>query len=161
VSIFHLRFEAKPEDDSGVGVRAAVASKGGETVLLVDDDPDLLSLLKRAYDRAGYRTVTAANGHQAGKVFDAELPDLVVTDIVMPDVEGIATILALRLKPRAPRIIAMSGAGRVGGNDFLKWAQHLGADRIIRKPFRMREILEMSRDLLQTNSFGDAQCKSC
>jgi CheY-like chemotaxis protein len=72
-------------------------------------------------------------------------PDLVVTDIVMPDIEGIGAIRVIKQSPRPPKVIAISGAGRGRGTDYLSWARHLGADEVLTKPFRMSELLKISQ----------------
>ena len=78
----------------------------------------------------------------------AHHPDLVVTDIVMPDIEGIAAIRAIKGAKRAPKVIAISGAGRGQGRDYLTWARHLGADEVLAKPFRMSELLKISQSVI-------------
>jgi DNA-binding response OmpR family regulator len=67
----------------------------------------------------------------------------------MPDQEGIETILQLKRRERAPKVIAISGGGRRAGQDFLEWARHLGADATLPKPFRTSEIIELARVLLE------------
>src|SRR3546814_15069762 len=66
----------------------------------------------------------------------------------MPDQEGIETILQLKRRERAPKVIAISGGGRRGGQDFLEWARHLGADATLPTPFRTSELIELARVLL-------------
>lgn len=117
-------------------------------VLIIDDDPALLRLMSMAFEEAGYATVSAANGLAGIRMADDCRPDLVVTDIVMPDVEGIGAIRALKGGKRPPKVIAISGAGRGHGRDYLAWARHLGADEVLAKPFRMSELLKISRSVI-------------
>jgi DNA-binding response OmpR family regulator len=117
-------------------------------VLLIDDDPALLGLMAHAFAAAGYATFTAENGRKGLALVDAYKPDLVVTDIVMPEMEGIGAILQIRRKPRPPKIIAISGAGPGGRRDYLKWAKHLGADEVLAKPFRMSQIVAVANRLI-------------
>lgn len=117
-------------------------------VLLIDDDPALLCLMAHAFAAAGYTTLTAENGRKGLLLVDACKPDLVVTDIVMPEMEGIGAILQIRRKAKPPKIIAISGAGPGGRRDYLKWAKHLGADEVLAKPFRMSQIVALSNRLI-------------
>ena len=121
-------------------------------VLLIDDDPALLWLMGQAFAAAGYATRSAENGRKGVGLIDAYQPDLVVTDIVMPEMEGIAAILEIRRKPRPPKIIAISGAGPGGRRNYLKWAKHLGADEVLAKPFRMSQIVALSTRLIDNHS---------
>lgn len=117
-------------------------------VLLIDDDLALLALMAHAFKAAGYTTLTAENGRKGLNLVDSFKPDLVVTDIVMPEMEGIGAILQLRRKPRPPKIIAISGAGPGGRRDYLSWAKHLGADEVLAKPFRMSQLVTLSDRLI-------------
>ena len=117
-------------------------------VLIIDDDPDLLAMMVAAFEGCGFETHSAANGYLGVKLFEAIDPDLVVTDIVMPEKEGIATIIELKRADKAPLVIAISGGGRFGGPSFLTWATHLGADAVIPKPFRMSTLVAKARELL-------------
>ena len=117
-------------------------------VLLIEDDPALLGLMAHAFAAAGYATHTAENGRKGLVLVDLVRPDLVVTDIVMPEMEGIGAILQIRRKPRPPKIIAISGAGPGGRRDYLSWAKHLGADEVLAKPFRMSQIVAVANRLV-------------
>lgn len=120
-------------------------------VLLIDDDAVLLDLMAHAFAAAGYTTHTAENGRKGLLMLDAVKPDLVVTDIVMPEMEGIGAILQIRRRPRPPMIIAISGAGPGGRRDYLSWARHLGADEVLSKPFRMSQIVALANRLIENN----------
>jgi DNA-binding response OmpR family regulator len=127
-------------------------SRTSGKVLLIDDDVALLGLMAQAFVAAGYTTRTAENGRQGLRLLDDYKPDLVVTDIVMPEMEGIGAILQMRRKPFPPRIIAISGAARGGRGDYLSWAKHLGADEVLAKPFRMSQIVALSDRVIHNNS---------
>jgi len=122
-------------------------------VLIIDDDPALLRLMSMAFNAAGFTTVAADNGRSGISLARTQRPDLVVTDIVMPDIEGIGAIRAIKGASRPPKVIAISGAGRGRGADYLAWARHLGADGVLAKPFRMTELLKMSRSVIASQSF--------
>jgi len=117
-------------------------------VLLIDDDAALLGLMAHAFTAAGYTTLTAENGRKGLRLLDSYKPHLVVTDIVMPEMEGIGAILQIKRKPQAPKIIAISGAGPGGRRDYLSWAKHLGADEVLAKPFRMSQITAVADRLI-------------
>lgn len=120
----------------------------GGRVLIIDDDAALLRLMSMAFEAAGYQTAAADNGRCGLRMAGAYKPDLVVTDIVMPDIEGIGCIRAIKQGARPPKVIAISGAGRARGADYLSWARHLGADQVLAKPFRMSELMKMSQAVI-------------
>ncbi|HVA15848.1 MAG TPA: response regulator [Stellaceae bacterium] len=114
-----------------------------DTILVIDDEPMIRHMITRILERASYAVVSAANGIQGLACFRRERPSLVITDLIMPDREGIETIrLILRDQPGMP-IIAISGSGRIGSADFLSMARELGASDILRKPFEPRDLLEL------------------
>jgi CheY-like chemotaxis protein len=117
-------------------------------VLIIDDDPVLLDLMTSAFRAAGYQTRAAENGRKGLELLDGYGPDLVITDIVMPEMEGIGAIMAIKRKPRPPKVIAISGVGRLRYGDYLTWASHLGADEVLAKPFKMSDILKLARSVI-------------
>jgi CheY-like chemotaxis protein len=117
-------------------------------LLLVDDDEPLRRVLGRTLERAGYSVLTAANGAEALKLYQQEPVDLVITDLVMPEKEGFETIMELKRLQRDLKIIAISGGGRGDAGDYLPVARHLGAAKVLAKPFSMEEILQAIRELL-------------
>jgi DNA-binding response OmpR family regulator len=117
-------------------------------VLIIDDDPDLLAVMTTAFTASGFQTRGASNGKVGTKLFEADPSDLVVTDILMPDKEGISTIIDFKRSPRPPKVIAISGGGRFGDQLCLKWAQQLGADAILPKPFRLSALVTTAARLL-------------
>lgn len=117
-------------------------------ILLVDDNDQLRRLLARVLDRAGYRVIEARHGGEALAHQRREPADLVITDLIMPEKEGIETILELRQVNPQTRIIAMSGGGRVNATDYLTLAAALGASRTMAKPFSEEELLTAVREAL-------------
>jgi DNA-binding NtrC family response regulator len=118
------------------------------TVLLIDDDPDFRSMLRRTLVRDGYAVQEAENGREGLKVLELSSVDVVVTDIIMPDMEGIELILQLRrTRPELP-ILAMSAGGRIGPDSYLYLAERSGATRTIAKPFSIGPFLELVREVL-------------
>ncbi|MBM3547635.1 MAG: response regulator [Alphaproteobacteria bacterium] len=111
-------------------------------ILLIDDDSTVRYALKQVLERAGHQVEEATDGQIGLQMYASGRQDVVVTDIIMPNKEGIETIIELRRMAPDLRIIAMSGGGRTGNRDFLAMAEKLGAARIIAKPFRPRELVE-------------------
>ena len=118
-------------------------------ILLVDDDEAVRSVLRRGLERAGYEVREAGEGGAALKLLASAPADLVITDLVMPDMEGIELILALRkTHPKLP-VIAMSGGGRaVGPGSYLQIARACGAVKILAKPFATEQLLAALQELL-------------
>jgi DNA-binding response OmpR family regulator len=110
-------------------------------ILLIDDDKLVLYTLSRLFRNTGDTVLTAENGAEGMALFRRERPDLVITDIVMPEQEGLATIIEMRRESPATKIIAISGGLRQRDYDVLAMAAKLGADDIIAKPFEPQELL--------------------
>lgn len=118
-------------------------------ILVIDDDEAFRPMVKQMLEQAGYEVLEAANGKQGVEVFRAEVPDLVITDIIMPEQEGIETIMGLiKENPNAP-VIAMSGGGRFTGIDVLGSARKFGAKQVLSKPFKRAELLEAVEEVLK------------
>ena len=126
-------------------------------VLVIDDDEAVRSVIVRAFGRAGCDVRSAPDGRSGVKLFAAQPADLVVTDILMPNQEGIETIMELKRSVAPPKVIAISGGGTRGGQDFLKWAINLGADATLPKPFRTSELIHVARTLLEAEPAPDGE----
>lgn len=118
-------------------------------ILLVEDEDQLRSMLRIVLENSGYRVQEAANGKIALDAFTLSPADLVITDLIMPDKEGIELIREVRRSSPAVKIIAMSGGGRINPrDDYLKLAKKFGADYVIAKPFSNREMLDRVKMVL-------------
>jgi len=117
-------------------------------ILIIEDDVGVRDFLESLLERAGYETVTAANGKEGVDVFATSPVDLVITDIIMPEKDGIETIMDMKRLNPALKVIAISGGGRSEPEDYLHSARLLGADRTVRKPFNNEDILQSVRALL-------------
>ena len=118
------------------------------SVLVVDDEPEIRSLLRQVLERDGHAVTEAENGRKAVRALREGSIDLVITDIVMPEQEGMETILQIRRLRPDMKIIAMSGGGRRLSMDFLPLAARLGADRTIEKPFKAAHVAAAVSELL-------------
>ena len=112
-------------------------------ILVIDDDALVRDTILRILERKGYSVVVAADGIRGLRLFHAEQPDLVITDIIMPEKEGLQTIREIRGEQPDVKIIAISGGARIGNMDFLRMAGELGASEIIPKPFDPAELLNL------------------
>jgi DNA-binding response OmpR family regulator len=121
-------------------------------VILIDDDIELLRQMATAFISAGHKVRAAPDGQAGLALFTAEASDLVVTDIIMPNREGIETIVELRKASSSVKVIAISGGYRVGPADFLELARHVGADAALAKPFRLAQLLDLAGRLLRTGA---------
>lgn len=117
-------------------------------LLLIDDEPELRFALKRGLERAGWEVVEAEDGRSALRVLAEQEVDLVITDILMSDIEGIELILSLQRSHQGLPIIAMSGGGRLMPESYLKLARASGASKVLAKPFEISELTGAVRELL-------------
>lgn len=104
-------------------------------ILLIDDDDSLRTMLRLTLSHFGHIVIEASNGKVGLELFAHANADLVITDIVMPEKEGIEVLMELRKEEPPVKIIAMSGGGRVGATDYLRIATQLGAAKVLTKPF--------------------------
>jgi len=117
-------------------------------VLIVEDDKELREMLKISLLRRNFTVLEAENGKEAITHFKPSLTDLVVTDLIMPEEDGLKVIIKLReLKPSI-KIIAISGGGKVGPGSYLNLAKALGADAIYSKPFSINDLTAKIEQLL-------------
>ena len=117
-------------------------------ILIIDDDFLVRDMLERLVRKACYDVETAENGFHAMRLHRENPVDLVITDIIMPEKEGLETITELRSLFPSVKIIAISGGGRIGPANYLKMAKMLGADRTFSKPFNPSELIAAVDELL-------------
>jgi CheY-like chemotaxis protein len=111
-------------------------------ILLIEDDDNIRSLLRMSLEGLGYEVTEACDGKQGLASYRTNPADLVLTDLVMPEKEGLETIQELRkIHPQA-KIIAMSGGSRSNAGENLKMARLLGAAALIGKPFELSKLAE-------------------
>ena len=119
-------------------------------ILVIEDDSSFRNVLVQMLEREGYDVRQAENGNQAISLCDDFVPDLVITDIIMPDKEGLETIQELLLSFPGIKIIAMSGGGKFGPDSYLPLAQKLGAKKTLQKPFMRDDLLMTVSEVLNT-----------
>lgn len=121
---------------------------GSTSILVVDDDAAFRTAVSRMLCGAGYRVLEAPDGARALALLKSETPDILVTDIIMPDGDGIELINAVKTRHPTVRILAISGRGHLGSVDLLKMAAMVGADATLRKPLGPEELLARIADLV-------------
>jgi CheY-like chemotaxis protein len=116
------------------------------TILVIDDEPQIRRVIRQALIRAGHDVAEAADGAEGLAHARAAMPDLIITDIMMPNREGIETIRDLRREAPALPILVISG--NAGSALYMEMAKMLGAHAALAKPFRSAELLRAVEDLL-------------
>lgn len=119
-----------------------------KTILLVDDDKLFADMVEQALTAFGYAVLRAPDGRAALQRYDPETVALVLTDLVMPDLEGVELIIALRRRTPGVKVIAMSGGGRNDPSAYLRIAQRIGAMRTLSKPFLLAELHQAIKECL-------------
>src|SRR5438105_4046608 len=109
------------------------------TVLIVDDEPDIVMLLRLAVEAAGYTTVEASDGREALDIIQARHPDLVLLDMMMPVMDGWTTLEHLGEWKEHPKVIVVTAKTSTRDHDR---AMELGADDFVTKPFEPENLLE-------------------
>ncbi|MGE5341285.1 MAG: response regulator [Candidatus Omnitrophota bacterium] len=122
-----------------------------QRILIIDDEVQIRELLGQMLSREGYEVENASNGKEGMKICREKDIDLIITDIIMPEKDGIEMILELSREFSDLKIIAISGGGRLGPDGYLDMAKKLGAQRTFFKPFNRREILEAIQELLDVD----------
>ena len=118
-------------------------------ILIIDDETNILLMLKKMLERAGYEIDLASNGEEGLRLFRNEPSDLVITDIIMPEKEGLETIREMRKMQPEMKIIAMSGGGKISADNYLETAKIFGASRIMEKPFTQQAMVSIVKELLE------------
>ena len=123
-------------------------SGGPRRILVVDDSADIRGFMRAALEHEGYRVALAANGREALEQQRTHAAELLITDIFMPDVDGIETIARFKSEFPSVRVIAMSAGGAARMQDYLRIAGYIGADAVIAKPFGVEELIRAVRRAL-------------
>lgn len=118
-------------------------------ILVVEDESESRYFLKRVLERAGYDVKEAASGKEASQMYHQESYDLVITDIIMPEMDGMEVILELHRDAPQTKILAVSGGGHYySGDEYLQLASLLDTDGTLTKPFLPEDVLREIRRIL-------------
>lgn len=124
-------------------------------VLIVDDNAPLCTILAEFLESEGYRVTIAYDGRQAMRVMEQNTVRILLTDIFMPEIDGIELIMHLRKATPAPAILAMSGYNSENARPFLESARLLGAQHVFMKPFPLTDLLTYIQHLIAGTKTGD------
>ncbi len=118
-------------------------------ILIIDDEPHILLMLKKMLEREGYEIDIASDGSEGLELFKNDPTDLVITDIIMPEKEGLETIREMKRMKADLKIIAMSGGGKISADNYLDTAKIFGASAVMQKPFTPKEMVATIKGLLE------------
>ena len=124
-------------------------------ILLVDDDPQMLRLLTDVIELDNHQALMAEDGELALAYFEHQTPDLVITDILMPNKEGLEFISEIREMHPNLKIIAYSGGGSADPESYLEFASGMGADRVFTKPMPLASLRSEIKSLLEESEVSD------
>lgn len=123
-----------------------------ESILIIDDEPQIRSMIRLILERAGYSVMEAADGVEGIRRFRENPVTLIITDLIMPNKDGIGMIIELKKEFPDAKIIAMSGGGLNRPEGYLRGAQKLGAACTLSKPINRQELLRVVKDTLESKS---------
>jgi CheY-like chemotaxis protein len=118
-------------------------------ILVIEDHQEVREVLVQALSSAGYSVLEAENGRDALRHLEDTGIDLVITDILMPEKDGLEVLMEIRARNRQVQVIAMSSGGHIGPRYFLDTARALGAARTFTKPFDMNRMMDAVKELTQ------------
>ena len=119
-------------------------------ILIVDDETPIRKMLRKLFEKNGYEVVDACNGHEGIKLFKEHEPDLIITDLIMPEKEGLETIREIKELNPAAKIIALSGGGMANPETYLTLAEKFGAVRAFSKPIDSKLLLSAIKEILSS-----------
>ncbi len=117
-------------------------------ILIIDDDDIIRRMLRLMLTKAGYDVLDAADGKEGIELFRENNVDLVITDLIMPEKEGLEMIMELKTDFPDVKIIAMSGGAQMGPEGYLQLADALGAQQTLKKPIARQELLGAIAEIL-------------
>lgn len=118
-------------------------------ILIIEDDKDLRDMLKSALHRKDHVVLEAENGREALIHFKPGITDLIITDLLMPEEDGLKVIMKIREIRGDIKVIAISGGGSGGPGSYLDLARALGADEVFSKPFSLSDLTAKIDELLK------------
>jgi len=117
-------------------------------IMIIDDDQQFRHMLKTVLESSGYEISEAPNGAAAFKRMECKPADLIIVDILMPEMDGLETIIRMRDDYPFVKVVAVSGGGRIEPDNYLRSAEKLGALRTFTKPFDNQQLLTAVREML-------------
>lgn len=121
------------------------------TILVIDDNPEFREILRIHLEANGHRTVLANNGEQGLVLLEREAIDIVLTDILMPQRDGVEVLREVKRRWPGLPVIAISGGGWIGATELLGMAERLGADQVLQKPVRRDDLIRAVDEALTAN----------
>ena len=121
-------------------------------VLIIDDDPEIGRMIQETLSTVGYEVFVASGGQEGLDLARRQMLDLIICDILMPGKDGLETIMDLRRAHPSAMIMAISGGGAYHMTSALGWAERVGAQASMRKPFTPEELVAKVRELLPQRS---------
>ena len=123
-----------------------------QRILIIEDDHHILLMIKKMLEKEGFEIKLASNGKEGLDLFKKISVDLVITDIIMPEKEGLETIREMKKLRPDLKIIAMSGGGKISADNYLDTAKIFGASEILAKPFTRKQLVTAVFDILGKSS---------
>ena len=128
-----------------------VASGSAGKILVIDDEEKIRDVLEYALKSEGYEVRCAGNGREGMKLLETEQFDLIVSDIIMPEMDGFELVRGLKKEAHATPVLIMSGgSARLSSEALLEMAQMFSARQTLKKPFLIDQFLSAVRDLIAT-----------
>ncbi|MBI9076471.1 MAG: response regulator [Desulfatibacillum sp.] len=118
-------------------------------ILIIDDEKEICTVFQMTLERAGYSVRSALDGDEGIRLFKENPAELLIVDIIMPEKDGIETIVEIRRAFPGVKIVAVSGGGRISSDEYLKMAKTLGANITLEKPVTRDVLLKAVKDLLE------------
>ena len=140
MNVYKKPFDEKPETSN---------EENMARILVIDDDIQILEMLRQTLEREGYEVVDAHDGKEGMRLYREAPTDLIITDLIMPEKEGVETIMELKRDFPDVKIIAISGGGRVGPENYLRIAKKLGAMHTFTKPVQRQDMIKAVKELLE------------
>jgi len=117
-------------------------------ILIIEDNIEFRNVLKEMLARQNYEVIVASDGEEGTRLYEEALPDLVITDLIMPNKGGMRTISDLKEKFPLVKIIAISGGGELEAEQYLNASKSLKADRVFKKPFANEALIDAIKELI-------------
>lgn len=118
-------------------------------ILIIDDEHQMVAMLITALESEGHLVVSAGNGNEGLDILAGSCFDIVITDIIMPECDGIEVLMSIKKMPNRPKIIAMSGGSpHLYRDNLLDISEKMNADAVLSKPFKPPQLFDIIKELL-------------